>query len=95
MPTDYEDAARRIAQTPGHVVRTPLTLHPTPGAIADVQRLSRIGSGGRLTIPRTAAHRVLCGELTLTEAVANAMGAGTGATHDGRRAAAPSAHEPL
>ena len=67
-------AARRIAQTPGRPIRGRLTLRPTAGAIADVQRLSRIGSDGRVTIPRTAAHRVLCGELTLTQAVADALG---------------------
>jgi hypothetical protein len=62
-------AARLIARTPGVIVREPLTGSFTPGEIANVQRLSREGSGGRVTIPRRSAHRVLKGELTLAEAV--------------------------
>ncbi len=63
-------AARRIAATAGRSVREPLATSVTDGEIANVQRLSRIGSGGRVTIPRSMAHRVLRGELTLSEAVA-------------------------
>ena len=67
-PRDPE-AARRIAQTPGPLVRGRLPLRVTPGEVADLQRLSREGSEGRVTIPRAAAHRVLEGKLTLAEAV--------------------------
>ena len=67
-------AARRIAVTAGRPVLFPLSVEVTEGEVANVQRLSRIGSNGRLTIPRAAAHRVLRGELTLSEAVAHAMG---------------------
>ena len=66
-------AARTIAHLPGHPVREPLPLTVTPGEIANLQRLSREGSGGRLTISRSSAHRVLQGEMTLAEAVAEAM----------------------
>jgi hypothetical protein len=66
-------AARNIAHSRGRVVREPLPLSFTPGDIANLQRLSREGSGGRLTISRSSAHRVLQGELTLAEAVAEAM----------------------
>jgi len=66
-------AARTIAHLRGRPVREPLPLTVTPGEIANLQRLSREGSGGRLTISRTSAHRVLQGELTLAEAVAEAM----------------------
>ena len=66
-------AARSIAQSVGRPVREPLPLTFTPGEIANLQRLSREGSGGRLTISRSSAHRVLQGEITLTEAVAEAM----------------------
>lgn len=66
-------AARRIALTAGRPIRDALSLAETRGAVSDVQRLSRLGSGGRVTIPRSAARRVLHGELSLAEAVADAM----------------------
>lgn len=62
-------AARSIARARGTVVRDRLVASFTPGEIANLQRLSREGSGGRVTISRTSAHRVLRGELTLAEAV--------------------------
>jgi hypothetical protein len=72
-PRDPE-AARTIAQGPGTPVHEPLPTTFTAGEIANLQRLSRERSGGRLTISRTSAHRVLRGELTLTEAVDEARG---------------------
>ena len=66
-------AARSIACSRGSPVREPFPLTFTPGEIANLQRLSREGSEGRLTISRSSAHRVLTGELTLAEAVAEAM----------------------
>lgn len=62
-------AARTIARTPGRVVTEPLAVTFTAGEVANLQRLSREGSGGRVTISRSSAHRVLRGEITLTEAV--------------------------
>ena len=70
-PRDAE-AARSIAGTPGSAVKEALTGTFTPGEIANLQRLSREGSGGRVTISRSSAHRVLRGELTLAEALAQA-----------------------
>ncbi len=66
-------AARRIAKGPGVSVHEPLVAAITPGEIANIQRLSRLGSGGRLTISRSSAHRVLRGEVTLAEAVDQAI----------------------
>jgi hypothetical protein len=63
-------AARAIARSAGHVVRERMPLTITAGEVANLQRLSREGSGGRFTIPRSVAHRVLRGELTLSEALA-------------------------
>ncbi|HEV2429630.1 MAG TPA: hypothetical protein VGV64_07295 [Thermoplasmata archaeon] len=63
-------AARAIARTAGRPVRGPTPLSITPGDIANLQRLSREGSGGRFTIPRSEAGRVLRGEITLPEALA-------------------------
>lgn len=69
-------AARSIARTPGAPVRDPLVATFTPGEIANLQRLSREGSGGRVTISRSSADRVLRGEITLAEAVDQAISAG-------------------
>ncbi|MCI4334823.1 MAG: hypothetical protein L3K04_04270 [Thermoplasmata archaeon] len=62
-------AARRIAKIPGRAVRGPVGLEIRPGEIANLQRLSRISSGGTHTIPRSLAVRVLEGSLTLADAV--------------------------
>ena len=64
-------AARAIARTPGRPVRERPAMLPTSGEIANLQRLSREGSGGRFTIPRPLAARVLRGELTLADAIAD------------------------
>ncbi len=69
-------AAHRIGETVGVPVREPLIAAITAGEIANVQRLSREGSGGRLTISRSSAHRVLRGEVTLAEAVDQAIARG-------------------
>ncbi len=66
-------AARKIGESPGTVVHEFLTSTVTPGEIANLQRLSREGSGGRVTISRTSAHRVLRGEITLVEALEDAI----------------------
>ncbi|HYB77371.1 MAG TPA: hypothetical protein VEE83_01650, partial [Thermoplasmata archaeon] len=84
--------ARTIAHLRGRPVHDPIPLTVTPGEIANLQRLSREGSGGRLTISRSSAHRVLQGELTLAEAVAEAM-ARPARTRSSAEVARP--HEPL
>ena len=85
-------AARSIARTPGAPVRDPLVATFTPGEIANLQRLSREGSGGRVTISRTSAHRVLRGEISLAEAVDLALPPAA-ARGDGARGDRP--REPL
>ncbi len=67
-------AARRIAALSGPLVREPLPVSFTAGEVANLQRMSREGSGGRVTISRTSAHRVLTGEITLAEAVDATIG---------------------
>ena len=64
-------AAVAIARTPGRAVRDRPIVTVTPGEIANLQRLSREGSGGRFTIPRALAARVVRGELSLTDAIAD------------------------
>jgi hypothetical protein len=66
-------AARSIARGLGRSVQDRLPTTFTPGEIANLQRLSREGSDGRVTISRSSAHRVLRGELTLADAVAETL----------------------
>ena len=66
-------AARQIATTKGRPIIAPLAMELTEGEVTNVQRLSRLGSGGRVTIPRSMAQQVLQGKMTLSEAVASAM----------------------
>jgi hypothetical protein len=86
-------AARSIARTRGAPVRDVLTTCFTEGDIANLQRLSREGSGGRLTISRSSAHRVLRGEMTLAEAVGQAMG--DRGARDGKAPGSPRSGERL
>jgi hypothetical protein len=62
-------AARAIARTPGRSIRGLPAVRPTRGALTDIQRLSREGSGGRFSISRDVARQVLDGELTLRQAI--------------------------
>ncbi|MGA8542461.1 MAG: hypothetical protein WB947_02810 [Thermoplasmata archaeon] len=66
-------AARSIAHGVGRSIREQLPTVPTPGEIANVQRLSREGSGGQVTISRSSAHRVLRGEISMADAVAETI----------------------
>lgn len=66
-------AARSIAGGVGRSVRDRIPTTPTPGEIANTQRLSREGSGGMVTISRSSAHRVLSGEITMADAVADTI----------------------
>jgi hypothetical protein len=63
-------AARAIAGSEGRPVRDRTPLTTRPGEVANLQRQSREGSDGRFTISRHQAERVLRGELTLNEAIA-------------------------
>ena len=62
-------AARAIARMPGRSIHQRAPLRITPGEIANLQRVSREGSGGLFTIPRRVAEDILRGELTLSEAL--------------------------
>ena len=85
-------AARTIARTSGVTVNAPLTATFTAGEISNLQRLSREGSGGRVTISRSSAHRVLRGEITLAEAVDETLSRRAPSPLAGPR---PRPHEPL
>ncbi len=77
-------AARAIARASGRRVHGRALLTITPGEIANLQRLSREGSGGQFTIPRGLAEGVLRGELTMSDALAE------GARRYGRPPSVPS-----
>lgn len=64
-------AAAAIARTPGRPIHDRPMLTATAGEIANLQRLSRERSGGRFTIPRPLAARVVRGELSLADAIAD------------------------
>jgi hypothetical protein len=85
-------AARSIARGVGRTVRDPLPTNPTPGEIADTQRLSREGSGGLVTISRSSAHRVLRGEISMAEAVADTISPRERARTDAPRPGADGRH---
>lgn len=64
------DAAIVIARTPGVPAEPPFVVHPTPGEVRDIQRRSRLDSGGRVTISAELASAVARGEVSLEEAIA-------------------------
>jgi hypothetical protein len=63
------EAAMTIAQTSGHQVMECPTICPTDGEIREIQRKSRIESGGRITISSELARAVAKGVITLHEAI--------------------------
>jgi hypothetical protein len=62
-------AAISIAAAKGKRVAAAPRIRPPPGEVKDIQRLSRIKSGGRFTIPAGLAREVAVGSLSLEEAV--------------------------
>jgi len=63
------DAAVDIARTPGVRVRPPFEVRPTPGEVREIQRRSRLQSGGQVSISRELADAVARGEVTLDGAI--------------------------
>ncbi len=63
------DAAIDIARTPGVRVQGPFEIRPTPGEVREIQRRSRLGSGGQVTISTALAEAVARGEVSLEEAI--------------------------
>src|SRR5438046_950738 len=69
-PQPDVDAAIEIARTPGRRVEPPFDVRPTPGEVREIQRRSRIDSGGLVTISSELAGAVARGDLSLDEAIA-------------------------
>lgn len=63
------DAAVDIARTPGVRVHPPFAVRPTPGEVREIQRRSRLQSGGQVTISSELADAVARGEVTLDAAI--------------------------
>jgi hypothetical protein len=68
LPPDVA-AAVAIARTPGRAPARPPRSRVPEGHVREVQRSSRIASGGRVTISRAEAERVLRGERSLPDAI--------------------------
>ena len=66
------NAATRIALVSGTKVNQIRTLKPTDGDLREVQRQSRIFSSGEITIPTELARMVVCGEISMEEAIRKA-----------------------
>lgn len=69
-PQPDVDAAIVIARTPGLPAEPPYEVRPTPGEVRDIQRRSRLDSGGRVTISTELASAVARGEVSLEDAIA-------------------------
>jgi hypothetical protein len=67
--TGHPEAAAAIAQSRGELMPSRPRIVPTQGEVRDIQRLSRIESGGAITINSALARQVAVGALTLTEAI--------------------------
>src|SRR5437899_12213825 len=66
------DAAIDIAKSSGRHVAPPVEIRPTPGEVREIQRRSRLDSGGLVTISSELAGAVARGDLTLEEAITRA-----------------------
>lgn len=67
--TGHPEAAISIALTRGELLPARPRVAPTQGELRDIQRLSRIESGGAITINSALARQVAVGALTLGEAI--------------------------
>lgn len=70
LPPDVM-AAIDIARTPGRPAGPVRKARVSLGQVREIQRASRLASGGRLTISRDQALRVARGEVTLQDAVSD------------------------
>lgn len=63
------ESATDIATGRGVTAERSYDIFPTEGELRNIQKTSRIRSGGKLTISRELAEKVARGEMTLSEAV--------------------------
>ncbi|MCK5561366.1 MAG: hypothetical protein KAJ51_12255 [Thermoplasmata archaeon] len=62
-------AAISIAFTPGTIIKSKYEVKPTAGELREIQRVSRLESGGTVTISKQLAEKVAKGELDLKTAI--------------------------
>lgn len=62
-------SAERIARSRGQRVHEPNSVRVTPGEVANLQRVSRVESGGHFTLPKALAVQVLEGRITFSDAL--------------------------
>jgi hypothetical protein len=67
--TPDEDAAVEIAMTPGYRPSKRQETEPCEGEIRNIQRISRLESGGAITVSRELAKKVATGEMSLKDAI--------------------------
>ena len=67
--TPDEDAAVEIAMTPGYRPSKRQETEPCEGEIRNIQRISRLESGGTLTVSRELAKKVATGQMSLKDAI--------------------------
>src|SRR5438094_627327 len=72
VPVADVDAAIDIAKSSGRRVEPPSEIRPTPGEVREIQRRSRLDSGGVVTISSELAGAVARGDLSLEEAISRA-----------------------
>jgi len=64
-----EEAAKQIALSRGRVVREKLNVVVSDGYLREIQRKSRIESGGMITISRALAMKVARGDMSMERAI--------------------------
>lgn len=64
-----EEAASLIGMTAGDIVRQRPEVQPSEGEIRNIQRKSRLSSGGATTISRHLAEAVARGEMSMDDAI--------------------------
>src|SRR5436309_1494325 len=67
-----DDIDCSIAKASGRRVEPPSEIRPTPGEVREIQRRSRLDSGGVVTISSELAGAVARGDLSLEEAISRA-----------------------
>jgi hypothetical protein len=68
---DWDDirAAVDIALGSGYLIKSPYQIKPRTGELKNIQRISRLESGGAVTISMELAKKVAIGEITLEKAI--------------------------
>ena len=69
----HHASAARIACMKGQPILSKQPVNPTAGEVKEIQRLSRLQSGGRVTISKRLAQAVAVGRLSMEEAISRQL----------------------